>query len=77
MNWINVNDRMPEVESASNCSSESVSEEVVVLIGDETLIASFTTGTEDGGWENWYCRAYEDSVENVTHWLELPEKPSD
>lgn len=77
MNWINVNDRKPEVKRSFNCSSECVSEEVVVLIGDEALIASFTTGDEDGGWENWYCRAYEDCVDNVTHWLEIPKKPSE
>ncbi len=73
MNWINVKDKLPEVKNVDDCFSQS--KEVVVSIGDETLVASLNIGDEDGGWQNWYCRAYEDCVEGVTHWIELPKKP--
>jgi len=71
--WVDVKNRMPEIKVVD--SSFSRSKEVVVAIGDEYLIASFNVGDEDGGWDNWYCLAYEDCVEGVTHWLELPDKP--
>jgi hypothetical protein len=39
-------------------------------------ILQYNEGDEEGGWSTWYCPAFEDEVEGVTHWQYLYELPT-
>ena len=76
MEWIKVEDRMPDVLKAGNNYNKS--KKVIGLInGEEELILELNSGFDDDGyWQTWYCHAYDDCVSDVTHWCDcIPEKP--
>jgi len=68
MEWINVNDRLPEIDNDSSYMGISV---LVSTKRNEVTIGMYYFDSKD--WEvtngeYWSC-------EEVTHWMPLPEKP--
>lgn len=74
MKWISVEIDMPETNPDSDYSTSKL---CLVICAGTCEIALWQHGDEDGGWNNWYSPAYEDSIENVTHWMPLPEPPKE
>ena len=71
--WISVDENVPDTfETEGNYHA---SKECVVLCAGSYELALFQHGPDSGGWENWYSHFYEDHLENVTHWMPLPEPP--
>lgn len=73
--WIR-DERRPELTPVDDTWSRS--KKVLVLVDDkEPLVVEFNKGKDpDDGeeWEQWYCPAYEDTVDNVTAWCDcIPE----
>ncbi len=68
MEWTNVNDSKPQIIEKIDTWGKSA--KVVVLVDDkDPFVAEYNKGIEDGvEWEQWYCPAYEDIIENVTKW---------
>ena len=50
------------------------SSKLLVLVDKEyPLVARFEKDISVGDeYEAWYCEEYDDCVENVTHWMEIP-----
>ena len=71
--WISIKTRLPPTKKASDYN---LSDRLLCLVNNnEYLLLEYQFGDEDGGWTSWYCRDFEDSVENVTHWMPLPKPP--
>ena len=71
--WTKVKDELPQVH-ASNGFDKSI--KVAVLVSEkEPFIAELNRGIDEDGvmWIQWYSQAYEDTIDNVTHWCYLPD----
>jgi len=75
MEWIKCSDKMPTVLPVDD--DYSCSGKLLCIVGGDYLILRYQTSDKEGGWEVWYCDEYEDVVENVTHWMPLPEPPKE
>ena len=64
MNWINVNDKLPEIDN-NNFSK------VVLAVNDRGTIKTTRLDTEYNKKGHWI--GFEFSESNVTHWQPLPE----
>lgn len=79
MNWIDINDKKPNVESADGFGEYYESELVLVAFEDNRKIfyevAKFTKGRDSKDndfWESWYVPQAEDVVVNVVAWMPFP-----
>lgn len=77
MKWIPVNNKLPKVRKKDDQNHFEVSERVLVVTkGGDVYIAECEI--DDGNYEQiyWTDDAGE-LVKNVTHWMELPQKPKE
>jgi|HubBroStandDraft_4_1064222.scaffolds.fasta_scaffold32474_3 hypothetical protein len=68
MNWISVNDRLPE------------NEDVVAVICEYGIVSAYFCRSDDEYYSNQWiincpCGYLDNSPNNVTHWMPLPELP--
>lgn len=68
-NWINVDDKIPEIDQyvLTDCWS------IAIFKGVLNNHPNFKDGTLD--WERDYYDPFGDLIGNVTHWMPLPEPP--
>ena len=71
--WVSVETDRPDTHETEG--NFHASEEVAVLCAGRPEFALYQFGPDSGGWESWYCHYYEDTLENVTHWMKLPQLP--
>jgi hypothetical protein len=76
MEWISVNEKLPEMKPYKGFTNYQESEICVVLIKSKTPEIALLNGNiedeGDGIYKSWYCPQTDDIVENVTHWFLLP-----
>lgn len=78
MDWININERLPDVTPADGFGEYYESELVLVAFEHNGKIfyevANFTKGRDEDGefWESWYVPQAEYVVVGVVAWMEFP-----
>lgn len=75
-NWINVNDDLPELFDNSGYKKSKI---VAALIGaKEPIMVELNTGLDENSeeWMQWFSHQYDDVVTGITHWMPLPNPPT-
>ena len=71
--WIKVGDKLPEIKS-NDGYKKSVS--VLVYVSGQIYLANNESNNEgEPQFNQWYCPAFDDIIDNVTHWMPLPDQP--
>jgi len=74
--WTSVQKAMPPVEESRDLIFASCSEIVLCTDGKEIWVAYYQIDHDEADWSKWVQRGRDGyTLENITHWMPLPEKP--
>ena len=74
--YIEISHSLPDVTTVHEDYNES-GLVLCLVFGKHRHLAKLNTGIGGDGekWSTWYCPAFEDFLEYVTHWCHLPDLP--
>lgn len=71
--WISVKERLPETKS-----NGSYRQSIPILAYSDGIIFKSRYETNNNGeheFSQWYCTLIDDTIDDVTHWMPLPQPP--